>query len=278
VPETDWYLIDRSGRRYGPYERALVERLAAQRELRPATPVWHPGLARWQRADQVMRLPPEPTHQTAAPAVMAAPRPASAPPRRAAAPTLTPKPVAAPARAGGAVPKARVARVGTPITPPQALQRILAALFDALCVYVAFRLFVTLLPERAPPLRGPLLFIVWALLDAAFISRLGSTPGKALFAVRVRGPQDERLEYPRALGRSAVVPLLLLMLVLKSGFLTVLGFGGLVLAGLRMRGGFGPWWDDVAGVRVGYGEFTTARRAMAIVAFAVLILVALVIG
>jgi hypothetical protein len=53
LSDTDWYLLDRGGRRYGPYDREQVELLASRNELRESTPVWHPGLARWQPAARV---------------------------------------------------------------------------------------------------------------------------------------------------------------------------------------------------------------------------------
>ena len=58
--DSDWYLVDRAGRRYGPYEREFVEQLATRQELASDTPLWHPGLARWQPAGRVLghlRLP-----------------------------------------------------------------------------------------------------------------------------------------------------------------------------------------------------------------------------
>lgn len=283
--ETDWYLLDRSGRRYGPYDRSLVERLAAQHELRAETPVWHPGLARWQPAERVLKLPREAGSQATAPSSPTSPMPlpqrveAKSPvkPRpapRPATPVTRAQPRAVPAaRSAASVPKST-------ITPAQVVQRVLGAAFDLLCLYIAFRLLRLVVPAvdgRLALRSGQLLLVAWALLDAAFVGSAGATPGRALFAVRTAGPQGERLDRARALAHAAVLPALLLVMTLQSGFLTVVAVVGLLIAAGRMRAGYAPWWDDVAGVRVTYGEITASRKSLAAAAFIAAILGALIV-
>jgi hypothetical protein len=79
------------------------------------------------------------------------------------------------------------------------------------------------------------------------------------------GPANgERLDFARALVRSAAVPLMLMLILATGvGFLSFLAIVGLVLAGARLRAGHAPWWDALAGVRVTYGDFTAARRTAA---------------
>lgn len=256
MSETDWYLLDRGGRRYGPYDRELVEQLAAQRELQAATPVWHPGLARWQPAGRVLMLPRS-ERSEASPAVpirpARTPPPAPRPVAKPSAPATKP-PGPASARAATATATARLP--ATPMTRPQATRRVLAALLDLACLAVAFRLFSGVFPATATEAlrRAPSFLLLWAALDAAATVRLGCTPGKALMGIRVTGPEERKLSWPRALLRSGALPLLCLLLWLRSGFTIFVAALALVLTVRRMRSGFAPWWDDMVGARVSYGS------------------------
>lgn len=167
----------------------------------------------------------------------------------------------------------------TPMTQPQAVRRAVAALFDLLCIVVVYRMFGGALPETAPAAIGraaPLL-LLWAALDAAATARLGSSPGRALMGIRISGAEDRPLSWPRALLRSVALPLLLLLL-LRAGFTFFIGAVALVLTARRVRAGLAPWWDDVAGARVSYGEFSATRGALAVMAFFVGLAVVVLAG
>jgi hypothetical protein len=183
-------------------------------------------------------------------------------------------------RPAAAVPAA-LKLAATSITPPQIIRRIIAAVFDLLCLLVLFALFASMSKEagaaQATMRPGALFFIAWAVLDAAATVRVGATPGKALMGIRIHGAEGAPLAWPRALLRSGALPLLLLLLVMRSGFTIFIAAAGLFIAGRRLQAGFAPWWDDAAGARVTYAALPPARVALAVLAVVVALIVLAVV-
>jgi hypothetical protein len=274
VNESDWYLLDRGGRRHGPYDLDFVRQLAAQHELAGDTPVWHPGLARWQPAARVLTLPAQRARHVETPA----PAPVAAPERKVAAaarPATAARPAARAARP--TAPGAAVPRV-TPLTPAQLWQRVLAGAFDLLLVAIALRAVARFAPMELPWWLGtpPAALLAWAVLDGWLLAQLGTTPGKALMGVTIRGQGGTRLDERRAWMRSAAVPLALLLFSVSP----VLGFFALVAIGaglLRLRAGFPAWWDQLAGSTVSVAELGQGRRALAALMLGLALLVAVVL-
>ena len=104
--------------------------------------------------------------------------------------------------------------------------------------------------------------LTWVALEGWLIAATGSTPGKALMGVVVRGKDGARLDERRAWLRAAAVPLGLLLLSLNPvlGFLALLV---LVFALMRLRAGLPTWWDAATRSEVTVGEFGQGRRLLA---------------
>jgi hypothetical protein len=286
MEDTDWYLLDRGGRRHGPYERGFVEQLAARQELLANTPVWHPGLARWEPAGRVLRLPADVTHtgDPARPPSERTPAEAARPAVPSHAPGTARPPATRPATKPGLARRAKPrpvqpAAAAVPLTATQVWQRVFAGAFDLLLVAVTLRLLALYAPLSLPPWldSGRFALLVWAVLDGWLLARVGVTPGKALMAVTVRAKGGDRLDERRAWLRSAAVPLALALM----SFNPVLGFFGLLALGaglLRLRAGRSAWWDDFAGSEVSVVELSAGRRLLAGLALAVLAFVAVALS
>lgn len=270
MSDTDWYLVDRAGRRYGPYDREVVESLVQRQELLADTPVWHPGLATWRAAGTVIaglegRRVETPAPRKPVPVVSAVARPAAVgrPVKAKAAPVKVRAPATATARA--------------PVTAAATLtlwQRGLAAAFDLLLVATVLQLLVRLV--SAPPwLATPRAALLgWAGLEGWLLAASGRTPGKSLFGVSVHRKDGSRLDQRAAWLRSAALPFVLL--VLPLGALTVLLAGGLLLVtAARLRAGHPAWWDEMNGTTVTVDALPPARRALALLASGALIIILL---
>jgi hypothetical protein len=275
--QADWYLLDRGGRRHGPYDRDFIEQLAAGQELLANTPVWHPGLARWQPVGRVLQLPAS---------VNIAGDPARPPAERTpgAAGLARPAATRGPASQPGAprTARPRAARVATripPQTPAQLWQRVLAGAFDLLLVAIALQLVSRYAPISVPEwLDSPrFALLAWAALEGWMLASVGRTPGKALLGVTVRGKEGGRLDERRAWLRSGAVPLGLLLLSANP----VLGFFALLALAfglLRLRGGRPAWWDEVTGSEVEVAQLGQGRRLLAGLALGALVLAALALS
>ena len=270
--DSDWYLVDRAGRRYGPYDRGVVESLVQRQELRADTPVWNPELANWRAAGTLFAgLEPQ-RAETLAPRkpvpVAAAPRPVN---------------VAVPRRAKSSPAKVRAPVLAPPRAPVVAAsnaalwQRGFAAAFDALLVATVLQFIVRLI--AAPPWLGTprAALVAWAALEGWLLATSGRTPGKTLFAVRVHRKDGSRLDERSAWLRSAALPFVLL--VLPLGLLTVLLVGALlVLTAARLRAGRPAWWDEMTGSSVSVDTLPPARRALAVLATGALLVTLLLAG
>ncbi|MET0293305.1 MAG: RDD family protein [Steroidobacteraceae bacterium] len=272
MSETDWYLLDRAGRRYGPYDWPVVDQLVREQELQPDTPVWHPGLARWRRADAVLTMeapvrreaPSAPVSRKPATNTVATARPSPAVARKPALAVRKTTPAPGAERpTPAAVP---------PFAPEQLWQRALAAAFDLLLVAVVLQglsLFILQLPPWVASPRFALL--VWALAEGWLLANTGRTPGKALFAIAVRRKDGAKFDERSAWLRSGAVPLLLLAMTLGA-FFALIGVGVLMITLGRLRTGQPAWWDQFSGSTVTVGEFTPGRKFVATIAFAALVL------
>jgi uncharacterized RDD family membrane protein YckC len=281
MDDFDWYLLDRGGRRYGPYERDFVEQLVAQREVLADTRVWHPGLSHWLRADEVLTFAPEARvlGSAGAQSNVAMVRAAPEAPRSTQRPV--PKPaVSAPAHAPAptVASKSRPAAARVAVTPAPILhvwQRVLAGVFDLLLVAVVLQLIDTLVLADTPAwltTRAGLL-VGWVLLDAWLLPAFGATPGKALLGVKIRAADGSKLDPRTALLRAGMLPLALLIL---SGLGPVFSFFSLLLLAAAwqwLRSGRKLWWDEMTRSTVSYAEISQPRRVLAIAAFALLLFV-----
>lgn len=279
MDESDWYLLDRGGRRYGPYERAFVEQLVAQREVLADTRVWHPGLAHWLRADEVLTFAAEARVLGSAGAqsnvamVRAAPEAPRATQRPVPKPAVA-APPGSPAPTATASPRPAARRVApAPMPSFQVWQRTLAGIFDllvaALVLQVIDKVILTDTPAWLTTRSG--LLVGWALLDAWLLPTFGATPGKALFGVTIRAADGGKLDPRTALLRGGALPLALLIL---SGLGPVFSFFSLLLLAAAwqwLRSGRKLWWDEMTRSTVSYAELPQPRRVLAVGAFAALL-------
>lgn len=111
------------------------------------------------------------------------------------------------------------------------------------------------LPEQSPPFFIVLLLGLAAvlpvsvLLNAVFISLFGMTPGKLIFGIRVREPDERKLTFRRSIMRE--------LLVWMGGY----GFGIPVVSLFALVISFGyiethhaAWWDRKENIEVSYRE------------------------
>lgn len=268
--ESDWYLLDRAGQTHGPYDLGLLQDLHARRELVDDTPVWFPGLARWRPARDYFSFDHMSAAAPPAAAVQLVPASSRTRPGASAAKPAAPAAPGKP-RAVRPVPVV-VADVMADFRP---WQRLLALAFD-----LALIALLLSLPSVAragfdwrPDEGGGrfLLLLVWAAADAALLSRWGTTPGRALFGLRVHAGGAVPL-FPRALARSALI------------VLTGLGAGnrvlGIVLALVAyrvVRAQGQVWWDKFTGTEVVYADLSSWRRVLGVLALLALLAAILVV-
>lgn len=232
---TWYYLEDGVARGPAPHE----ELLALFRELRlPAhTLVCRVGQKEWTPAREVGLLP------------------AAAPP-----PLQSPEALGQPRPAG---PSVAVLTKSDASTTELAWRRYLARLVDfflfAALIGMAITAMVPGIAEWVSDGRGTLLSLGVALIylpfEAWMLSSSGATPGKRLFALRVRTVDGSPLTFERAFQRSARV------------YLLGIAFGLPILTQIaklfaldRFRRTGTTLWDEQCGTIVEHGELTPARK------------------
>ena len=247
---TGWYYA-LQGERVGPRSLDDVRALVANGVLDADALVWTPGMREWSRVGDVSILSPGWDAPQSAPAPRAEAEWAPAAP--------APEPVRTVQRPG---------------------RRFGARVVDTI-VYVMVISFVAslLLPELAtrmptdaaklnPLIKVPVTLAL-ALIDGLVFALWGTTPGKALFGIRVTTEEGGRLSgsqsFARALqvwvlGMGLGLPLLDLLVPLVSFF--------------HLRGGNPTFWDRAMRLRVEYGEITPLN-AVAIAGFLLLFLLGL---
>jgi uncharacterized RDD family membrane protein YckC len=124
-------------------------------------------------------------------------------------------------------------------------------------------------PAKMNPFINVPVTLALALIDGLVFHLWGTTPGKALFGIRVTTEEGGRLSMSQSFARALQVwvlglglgiPLLSLLVPLVSFF--------------HLRGGNPTFWDKAMRLRVEYGEITPLN-AMAIAGFLLLFLLVL---
>jgi hypothetical protein len=107
---------------------------------------------------------------------------------------------------------------------------------------------------------------LWVPIEAMLLSALGTTPGKALFKLKIAMIDSRRPTYSTALGRSFRV------------WMQCLGFGipivsliTMILACTRIRDLGKSSWDEECGTEVLHKRVTRGRAALIILLFVVII-------
>lgn len=112
-----------------------------------------------------------------------------------------------------------------------------------------------------------LAMIGWHVLEAILIHLFGTTPGKALFGLKVQMPDESRIPPLRSLGRSFYV------YVLGAGFYQVpFSIIGMTFSFFRLLGSGKCLWDQHLETRVEHTPLGLGRIVLAISAFLVLIM------
>jgi hypothetical protein len=118
---------------------------------------------------------------------------------------------------------------------------------------------------RAMLAAGPLVYLVWAPLEAVLLATWGFTPGKWLLRVSVRDARGDRLDPRAALRRAVVVWTFGLAMSQTIGLVTGL------LARRRLRRDGATYWDTLDGHRVTHGRIGPLRATIAVSIVALLV-------
>ena len=247
-----WYYA-LNGERVGPRSLEEVRSLVANGVLDADSLVWTDGMREWARVGDFSILSPDWV------------QPASAPAPRAEA-EWTPD-----ASAPEPEPARTVQRPG---------RRFGARLVDTI-VYVMVISFIAglFLPDLAtqmpadPAKMNPFIKVPvtlgLALIEGLVFHLWGTTPGKALFGIRVTTEEGDRLSMSQSFAR----PLQVWVLGLGLG-LPLLDLLVPLVSFFHLRGGNPAFWDKAMRLRVEYGEITPLN-AMAIAGFLLLFLLGL---
>jgi uncharacterized RDD family membrane protein YckC len=237
---TNWHYLE-DGVVRGPAPHTEMLELFREQRLPAGTLVWKEGMEDWRPAGDMGLLPPAP--------------PPVGPREEAGPPPVPAQPVIAvedpPAR---------------PIVGELAWRRYFARLFD----FVLFAMFFAVAlaavnPEWAQSiadseqmLLGMLAVFAYVPFEALLLSSSGSTPGKRLFALRVRTLDGSPLDFGRALQRS-----LRLYVYGQALGVPLLTWLAKALALERFRRTGTTIWDEQCGTEVEYAPMSPNRRLFA---------------
>jgi len=112
-----------------------------------------------------------------------------------------------------------------------------------------------------PVIAGFVMVIVWALIEAVFLSAIGNTPAKWLFGITIRRSTGKRLDFGDALFRAGLVAIQGLGLGLPFINLITQGF-----AYHRLRTTGTTLWDTKASLKVSHAEWTPLRAVSCVLA------------
>lgn len=110
--------------------------------------------------------------------------------------------------------------------------------------------------------------LIWIFVEGMLLHVFGSTPGKALFGIRLSGQDGERLSLMRGLGRSFLV----WMAGFGFGLFPFYIIGSAVGLGMLLTGG-STFWDRKFAVQVHHLPMTPARFVLAVGGFLLLMVV-----
>lgn len=270
------YYLSIKGEKQGPYSIFKVSELIESEEASEDTLVWHIGLDGWKPLNEVPSLENLFEHVKSNEEADSEEEPVVVPPL----PTEIPD---APAKEGFAD-----RALATQVRP---FVRFWARMFDYTLVSVivflisdvampqpidgesARELFERYLAEMQKPealvLARTQFFamIGWHFLEGILLHVFGTTPGKALFGIKVRQMDGSRLQPLKSVGRSFYIYLL------GVGFYQVpFILIGMIFSFFRLMSTGGCLWDQHLGAKVEYAKLGGVRIMLAIGAFFVLIM------
>ncbi len=235
-----WYFLDASGLLHGPHDQdALLEHLRAGR-IHGATPVWSPGMADWQ-------------------------------------PLATEFPGAAPLMGASAPPPVATTPAGDPSLSPglHPWRRFFAKQIDLVLFVSAMIISLVLVAELAGPeladgmvramdnqiVASALVTLTWMAGEVILLSTLGTTPGRALYGIRLRMADGSRLPLDKALSRTGRVAVkgLGLNFPLIALIAAIVGLSTLEKKGQSS-------WDADTGTRVSHLRWSPMRATVVVVA------------
>ncbi|MEC5129595.1 RDD family protein [Verrucomicrobiales bacterium BCK34] len=275
----DFYLSI-GGEKKGPYSIFKVSELIESKEATDDTLVWHVGMTGWKPLKDVPALENVFEHVK--------PKETKAPERETY--EMPPVPEETPDGSGAATAtmEASPVHIATNVRP---FLRFWARMFDyTLVSVIVFLLSDVVMPQ---PLEGESVndlltryiaemqkpealllartqffaMIGWHFLEGILLHVLGTTPGKALFGIRVRQIDGTRLQPLKSVGRSFYIYLL------GVGFYQVpFILIGMVFSFFRLMSTGDCLWDQHLGNKVEYTKLGGVRIMLAIGAFFVLIM------
>ncbi|HEX8363425.1 MAG TPA: RDD family protein [Longimicrobium sp.] len=242
---TEWYYA-LHGERVGPRSLDEVRSLVANGVLDADALVWTTGMREWARVGDMPIVSP-----------------AWVPPH------------AEPTRASG-----ESVQPASAHDPPRPWRRVGARLVDMFVYILVFSLVAGLVapdlatrgqvdPTKINPLYNLLLIPVLVLVEGAILHRFGTTPGKALYSLRVTTADGGRLSFAQSLSRTAR-----LWLVGMGLGLPILSLLAPIASYFRLTGRGRTWWDESMDLRVESGP-VSPLSAMAIAGFLLLFFLAL---
>lgn len=242
---TEWYYA-LNGERVGPRSLDEVRSMVASGVLDADSLVWTTGMREWARVGDMPIVSPT-----------------WAPPHE-------------PVRA----PELPVQRPAVVRDEPRPLRRVGARLVDVIVYSMVVGLIVgTLAPElmaRAPtdprqlnPLWNLAFFPVIALIEGVVLHLFGTTPGKALFSMRVTTAEGGRLSLFQSLSRAVRV-----WIVGLGAGLPILSLVAPIFSYFRLNARGRTWWDETLDLRVENGPISPLS-AMAIAGVLLLFLIML---
>ncbi|MDF1738917.1 MAG: RDD family protein [Verrucomicrobiales bacterium] len=275
----DFYLSI-GGTKKGPYSIFKVSELIESKEVTDDTLVWHVGMTGWKPLKDVPALENVFEHV----------KPKETTPPEKETYEMPPVPEETPDSSGAATAtmEASPVHIATNVRP---FLRFWARMFDyTLVSVIVFLLSDVAMPQ---PLEGESVndlltryiaemqkpealllartqffaMIGWHFLEGILLHVLGTTPGKALFGIRVRQLDGSRLQPLKSVGRSFYIYLL------GVGFYQVpFILIGMVFSFFRLMSTGDCLWDQHLGNKVEYTKLGGVRIMLAIGAFFVLIM------
>ena len=275
----DFYLSI-GGEKLGPYSIFKVSELIESEEASAETLVWHAGMKEWKPLKEVPALENLFKHVKPQDKEAAESEPFEMPP----------VPEGIPDGSGAATATIADAKVAL-ATNVRPFVRFWARMFDYTLVSVIVFLlsdvempqpiqgesFSDLLNRYMAEMQKPealllartqfFAMIGWHFLEGVLLHVLGTTPGKALFGIRVRQEDGSRLQPLKSVGRSFYVYLLGVGLY-QVPFILI----GMVFSFFRLMSTGDCLWDQHLGNKVEYAKLGGVRIMLAIGAFFVLIM------
>jgi uncharacterized RDD family membrane protein YckC len=104
-----------------------------------------------------------------------------------------------------------------------------------------------------------LIFMLWTLLEALMLAKLGYTPGKWLFRIAVTRHDGQRLSYREAFRRAIQV-----LLFGEGLYIPIVSFITNIISYNRLKSMGITLWDERGGLKVSHREVGTVRTVVSI--------------